>query len=1752
MYKRYVIIIEEMGCSSSHQTQQNVNKKPVQPPVPPPPISPPKQHDPGTEAKQDVSKPLEKTQTPGTGPAADDKATKKGRPATEEEKAEFTKFCEEQKQKAKELEDQIRQMMAMLEKTGAGSPSSQALIGNVNMEYPSSSKIVRIFTSSTFTDTKQERNMLMKVAYPKIKEHCRKVGYEFQVVDMRWGIRDEATDDHMTTELCLKELKLCQKLSTGPNFVSLLSHKYGYTPFPRVIEAVDFEKIFDNIEEPNTKDLFQKWFTRDDNSVPPAYILSSVSTHIPDFLSNDKDKQKVAKDQWWEESQEMQEALLETVKKAFDKNKARKYIMSVTETETEEGLKPKGASKHFLWLNRTIEDIEQQESSHALSRFMECLGPEEKVKRARQMLKELKEDKMQKTLDPDKILNYSVNWSLSGGIDPDGSEEHRKYLESLSNGFVEHMTGMIDKSIAEKEKVNDPLIEECIQHIRFCQSKCEGFAGRKETLEQIKSYLTSTSTPNQPFVLHGTSGTGKTSILAMAAKMAGQWMGRQPMVILRFLGTSPESSDLMSLLYSICSQIRRAYKLRAMPRTQEITYQIADFKLLMLKGRPDLKLLLILDSLDQLDHAYNARQMAWLFTKLNPQTKVILSTLPEPVYQCFPALQASITNVQNFVEVPVLEKSDVRTILDNWLQMRKRKLTDKQMQVILKAFDQCPTPLFLKLSFEESTSWTSFHSVEKTILQTTVRSSIEHLFEKLEKLHGKILVSRALAYLTLTRNGASEAELEDILSCDDDVLNDVYMYWTPPMRRLPPLLLVRIRNDLSQYLVERGADGTRVLYWYHRQFTEAAEARYCSNLEQNKLIHGNLADFFNGTWANGKSKPYTTSKGEKGEDDRHVAAQPLKFGKKEYNVRSLSNLPYHRIRAGQQKLLEQQCLANIHFLLCKLEAMPLIVTIDDFTAARECFPDNELIRMIHESLLLSQKGLVTDPGQVVPQLLGRLEENNVTRDFLKQCRAYPKTFIEPTKRLLDRPGGQLVHCIAAHTSDIDMMDMTRDGSLVLTVCQSDKEISLWDIQAGSLKRKVINKGQSTHAVFCNNDRMIACEKDKVVVIEDVYTGKLCFNVALTSKIANTSICVAGKDKSLLLAFNKQSCLIFDLNKEGQLIQTLIHTEKMKFGALCLPYGTNNYVAVLDDDQHFITVLDLETMTFMKKFRGFEKVPTEDGDYDEHEVEALAIHPDETHLAYTTMFTSEIVFADFNGNKLKSIPADDEKSFRSLDFTPDGRHIFVHDGNKLLFFNTASLEEIDVLEHSKDLIAAKTRDMKTVVTVAEDSNLRIWDRTKQKQTVKESEQNNLSQAIPNVGRLLHLPSSRYIFVDGKKSKNDTDKICGVYDIIKEKFVKLRTLAGVDGLKGYTINERKVIFAISRKLYVFNLDTMAVEVTLQGFMDKCRKDVLVTSRNQLIAVTKGQKNLKVYDLSTGKVVCILKAGQKMDIESFVVNKTGTLVCANTDEGPLLLFDIAGQRLLYTIPAKPGYSDFIGFHKLINSDGTRLLFSTDLPLPGLPQGDDVDHLIVWDIQNKKELFRLYDIAYEKKYKAMKSDQSTSVDDVFELDNQRILTTSYDNILRIYDLNTGKLLNRLEGHTTSVKVDLNEKAPYILTYGCFNEEDCVRIWDKNTCAQIATFSLDKSISDVRWSWCGRFIYSITTLGTPEMVRWNIHYGHPYVSDIDFDAIEGTFSTKVDSEPLKIDFPDYKHKVVYEEGDPDTDPEIPSDDDDDDDDDDA
>ena len=57
---------------------------------------------------------------------------------------------------------------------------------------------------------------------------------------------------------------------------------------------------------------------------------------------------------------------------------------------------------------------------------------------------------------------------------------------------------------------------EILQHLHSCKNFNKLFKGREETIDKIRAYLDSAER-NQPFVMYGTSGCGKSSILAKVA-----------------------------------------------------------------------------------------------------------------------------------------------------------------------------------------------------------------------------------------------------------------------------------------------------------------------------------------------------------------------------------------------------------------------------------------------------------------------------------------------------------------------------------------------------------------------------------------------------------------------------------------------------------------------------------------------------------------------------------------------------------------------------------------------------------------------------------------------------------------------------------------------------------------------------------------------------------------------------------------------------------------------------------------------------------------------------------------------------------------------------------------------------------------------------------------------------------------------------------------------------------------------------------
>jgi len=101
-------------------------------------------------------------------------------------------------------------------------------------------------------------------------------------------------------------------------------------------------------------------------------------------------------------------------------------------------------------------------------------------------------------------------------------------------------------------------------------------------------------------------------------------------------------------------------------------------------------------------------------------------------------------------------------------------------------------------------------------LESDVIGMIHSLYQDLEKYHGKMLVERVLGLLAAGTDGMNSDDILNILSCDEELLKDVLVWHEPPKRRLPPLLLARLKHDLGPFLVERGAYGVSLLALYHR------------------------------------------------------------------------------------------------------------------------------------------------------------------------------------------------------------------------------------------------------------------------------------------------------------------------------------------------------------------------------------------------------------------------------------------------------------------------------------------------------------------------------------------------------------------------------------------------------------------------------------------------------------------------------------------------------------------------------------------------------------------------------------------------------------------------------------------------------------------------------------------------------------------------------------------------------------------------
>jgi hypothetical protein len=162
-------------------------------------------------------------------------------------------------------------------------------------------------------------------------------------------------------------------------------------------------------------------------------------------------------------------------------------------------------------------------------------------------------------------------------------------------------------------------------HEAFSRDRARHFTGRKIVLDDINEHIRGGE--SSPLVVHGPSGCGKSAIVAKASARAKAEMPGA-VLIQRFIGVTPSSSNGLTLLHSLCEQLSREYGI-----TEEtpLGFQplIVAFHDRMARATAERPLVLFLDALDQLRSDDEARSFTWLGQNLPPHVSLVASTTKE-------------------------------------------------------------------------------------------------------------------------------------------------------------------------------------------------------------------------------------------------------------------------------------------------------------------------------------------------------------------------------------------------------------------------------------------------------------------------------------------------------------------------------------------------------------------------------------------------------------------------------------------------------------------------------------------------------------------------------------------------------------------------------------------------------------------------------------------------------------------------------------------------------------------------------------------------------------------------------------------------------------------------------------------------------------------------------------------------------------------------------------------------------------------
>lgn len=694
-------------------------------------------------------------------------------------------------------------------------------------------KTVRVFVSSTFRDFYAERDYLVKVVFPRLKQWCEARRLHLVDIDLRWGITKQEVEDGRVIDICLNEID-----HSRPFFICVIGERYGWVP--------------DELPPDKTYKLHGPLVDFTHFSITHLEVLHAAFQSIPNVDART-------------------EPICDAAFFYFRSPRCvpdADTIAHLSDQQREEHRNTffEQVPEHSRKLDKLKEEIRSHYGQDHVYEYSatwdaEAQNPED--------------EKLKGRLTALEELGDRVEGDLKQAI-----EEH--FSEHLAN-----LTEMQDLLAMERSQ-HEAFIETRIQ-VHVPRTNIENMLTGYVTGDHSHPLVLS-GRPGS-----GKTATLAHWIAKNVSfdSWLAQWGNVDWFVVPRFIGASTGSTSLHILLANICKEICNNFQLREEvevdgPDGQKIAnswlMKVPSDPVEVIRKWPQFleavsakghRVLVVLDGINQLDQSVDPHSLLWVPRHLPHGVRLVLSVIdqsgvhnqapPETLHSNTSTATALLSNTDGWldllrksglasgeegteVQVQDLDGDCQKLMLRALPQVFAKKLSDDQTRQLLSN-PATRNPLFLLVALEELRVFGSFERLPMRIAQLPQLGADQDIDSALCAIFGQVLqrldvearqrrcpglVKSFFCLLASAREGLSELELSSMLA------NKLPALSTALRDGELQVVLRQVRPYLTRKFHSQGT----LLHFYHCSFLKAVQTKYLAQPEDRRSSHRCIAAYF--------------------------------------------------------------------------------------------------------------------------------------------------------------------------------------------------------------------------------------------------------------------------------------------------------------------------------------------------------------------------------------------------------------------------------------------------------------------------------------------------------------------------------------------------------------------------------------------------------------------------------------------------------------------------------------------------------------------------------------------------------------------------------------------------------------------------------------------------------------------------------------------------------------------------------------------